>query len=528
MQLRLLKNARFYTFNPDQPIVESLLIRDGRIFFAGDSKDLEHPLTAGAQVEDLGGAFVLPGITDSHIHLLEYGLSLQRVDCETASREECLSRVGTNAEKAESGEWVLGHGWNHNIWEEGLGNKSDLDALSSENPIYLTHKSLHSGWANSAAFAAANINKNSLDPKGGFIERDAEGEPTGIVYEGAMRLIENAIPLVNEEKRLSALIAAQDRLLSLGITTVHDFDIWECYLSLQEMERNGQLKIRVIKSIPYPMLDMAISEGLKSGSGSELLRIGWLKLFSDGALGPQTAAMLEPYAGSDSDGMLFLTGDDILKIGEKAMDAGISLAVHAIGDRANREVINGYAQLVRDGLFQKCALKPRVEHVQIITPEDVRLLAEIGITASMQPIHAVSDRDMADKYWGARCENAYAWKSVLEAKADLIFGSDAPVESPNPFWGLSAATTRTSPGNLQIREIWIPQQRLSLAEALDAYIPAPHASAGTGGWVGKIEEGFTADLVVLPDDIFNLNAEEITGIQPLATMSRGEWVFRQS
>jgi hypothetical protein len=373
---------------------------------------------------------------------------------------------------------------------------------------------------------AAGIDRNTNDPKGGLIERGENGEPTGIVYEGAMRLVESAIPSPNKDQRREALENAQEKLISLGITSVHDFDVWECYQTLQEMNQNGILKIRVTKSIPFPKLDEAIGINLRSGAGSDLLQIGWLKLFSDGALGPQTAAMLEPYNGSDSLGMLFLTSDELAVIGRKAMGAGISLAVHAIGDHANREMLDGFTHLKNEGYFEQVDLKPRIEHVQIITPQDVQRLASLDIWASMQPIHAVSDRDMADKYWGERCRNAYAWKSILDAGGNLIFGSDAPVESPNPMWGLSAAVARTSTGNLQPRESWVPEQRISLSDALSAYIPAPHDATGFGNKAGRLMQGHRADLVVFKENLFNLTYDSLANIKPDACMIGGKWAFQ--
>ncbi len=525
MKPLLLTNARFFTFNTQNPEVGALLIDEGKIKFAGSSQKMVPSLKKDITIKDLGGAFVLPGFTDAHIHLLEYGLSLQRVDCETQTRAECVERVRQRVESANHGDWVLGHGWNHNIWLEGLGDKRILDEFSPDNPIYLTHKSLHSGWANSAALKAAGINSQTEDPKGGVIEHDEHGEPTGIVFESAMRLVEAAIPAPNPGQRKSALMQAQQKLISLGITAVHDFDVWECYETLLEMEQEGALKIRVVKSIPYPQLDHAIDEGLQSGTGSDRLRIGWLKLFSDGALGPQTAAMLEHYEGSESTGMLFLSSNEISEIGRKAMGAGISLAIHAIGDRANREVIDGYALLKEEGLFENVNLSPRIEHVQLIEPADINRMAALGITASMQPIHAVSDRDMADKYWGERCRYAYAWKAVLEAGVNLIFGSDAPVESPNPFWGISAAIDRTSPGNRLPRTSWGQEQCLSPEEALNAYITAPPEAAGLTAHAGKLSAGYDADLVVLKENLLALPHKEFPGISPIACMTQGEWVF---
>lgn len=527
MQTRLLTNAHFYSFNPAQPFFDTLLVREGKILFAGSLNQLEHHLSKDVITEDLQGAFVLPGFSDAHIHLLEYGFSLQRINCKTATRKECLDLLRESAKSVKTGNWILGHGWNHNVWPEGQGSREMLDECSDRHPIYLTHKSLHCAWANSAALSAAGITLETANPTDGKIQRNAAGEPTGILYESAMRLVENHIPMADEEIGISALLKAQEQLLEWGITTVHDFDTWECGKLLEKMEQAGQLKIRVIKSIPYPQLDQAILEGKKSGAGSKMLRTGWLKLFADGALGPQTAAMLEPYEKSTNTGMLFITKEEITEIGRKAMGAGISLAIHAIGDRANQEVINGYAQLEKEGYLSGIPLKPRIEHVQLITSRDVHRLAAMGITASMQPIHAVSDRDMADRHWGNRCTQAYAWKSVRNCGGMLVFGSDAPVETPNPFWGLSAAIQRTSPGNLQLRKSWFPAHCLTIQEALASYIVTPQIASGSGRFAGRLANGYAADLVVIPEQLFNINHAVVSNIKPLATMAAGEWVFRK-
>ena len=528
MDTLVLTNARFYTFNSALPTVERLVIEGGKIITAGSAREISSDSFPGSKITDLGGMTVLPAFTDAHIHLLEYGLSLRRVTCETATLIECIRRVRERVRETPSGKWVLGHGWNHNVWPDGAPDKNDLDSCSPENPVYLTHKSLHSAWANSAALNAAGITRNTPDPQGGIIGRSPDGEPNGILIEGAMRLVENAISRPNAIEKEEALSAAQAELHRFGIATVHDFDGWDCYETLAKMEGEHELKLRVIKNFPFPNLNQAIETGIKSGVGSEMLSFGWLKLFADGALGLQTAAMLAPYEGSNSTGMLLLDSEDIIETGQKAMSAGISLAVHAIGDRANREVLNGYAQLFEHQCFGKAALKPRIEHVQLIAPVDTTLLARLGVNASMQPIHSVSDRDLADRYWGDRCNNAYAWNSVLQTGAKLIFGSDAPVESPNPFWGLFAAVSRSSLGNEEPRTAWTPHQRINLNDALNAYITQPHLAARPGQKSGRLQAGYSADLVVLPNDLFAISMDEIASILPAATMVNGEWVFMQS
>ena len=278
MDTLVLTNARFYTFNPDQPIAERLVIQSRKIIAVGRAVEISLDSFPNAETFDLQGMTVLPAFTDSHIHLLEYGLSLRRVACETATKQDCLQKVRERVEKTPEGKWILGHGWNHNIWTDGLPENLQLDTFSPNNPIYLTHKSLHSGWANSAALKAAGISRNSPDPQDGFIGRNEDGEPNGLVYEGAMRLVESAIPKADESERKAALKAAQTELQRFGISGVHDFDNWDCYETLANMEKEGDLKLRVVKNIPFPNLDQAIETGIKSGKGSELLSFGWLEI----------------------------------------------------------------------------------------------------------------------------------------------------------------------------------------------------------------------------------------------------------
>lgn len=524
---RILLNCNLHTFIPGQPQAEALALQGGIIAAAGSRADVLNLADASTIIDDLEGKTVLPAFCDAHIHLLEYGFSLLRVDCETATRAECLQRLRHQLTRTAPGAWVLGHGWNHNIWPEGIGSRQLLDEICPNNPVYLTHKSLHSAWANSAALKAAGIFEDSPDPQGGQFARDENGRLTGILLESAMRVVEAAVPQPDQAAREQAILTAQKSLLEFGITSVHDFDPWECYMALAALEEKGELKLRVMKGIPLPNLDQAIAAGIRSGQGSDHLSFGWLKLFADGALGPQTAAMLNPYEGSDSIGMLFLESADIVEFGRKTLPAGISMAVHAIGDRANREVIDGYAQLNQMGLVAKNQLPLRIEHVQLLDPRDVRRLAQFRITASMQPIHAPSDRQMADRHWGLRCAHAYAWKTIKDSGANLIFGSDAPVESPNPYWGLQAALSRKLAGAGPDIPSWYPQLCLPLKEALRAYITEPQACAGKADRLGKLAKDYLADLVVFSTDFFKVDAEEISRIKPDAVMSDGSWVVKR-
>ena len=527
MQKHILTNANIYSFTPNRSNANAIFIEGGIIKAIGKSDEIIFQYCDGVKVENLDHSILIPSFTDAHIHLLAYGLSLQRVNCETQNKHDCLNRIARRLKNVEPRKWIVGHGWDHNVWAEGYGSKKDLDAISDQHPIYLTHKSLHSGWANSMALEKAGINSNTPNPARGIIQRDLSGEPTGIVLESAMQMVESVIPLPSDTERESAVLKAQAALHEYGITAVHDFDPWSVYETLNKLINEGALSLRVTKGIPEPFLDQAIENKFKSGDGNDWLKIGWLKLFADGALGPQTAAMLAPYENSHSTGMLFLSQEEIETYGERALPNGIALAVHAIGDRANRETLLAMSQLDKSGLLKIPALNSRIEHVQLISNEDIHLFPEHKIVASMQPIHAISDVEMAATYWGNRCANSYAWKSVLESGTQLIFGSDAPVESPNPFLGLHAAVLRMHLGEKSRHDLgWIPDQCVDLQTSLNAFISTPSLVGGFGKLTGKILIGYAADFVLLPRDFFTIDSHDIQFAYPLATMSGGNWVYK--
>ena len=312
---------------------------------------------------------------------------------------------------------------------------------------------------------------------------------------------------------------------SLG---VHDFDDITCFTALQILDQKNELKLRVVKGIPKPALESAIKMGIRTGFGSKMLRFGPLKLFADGALGPGTAAMLSPFENDpDYCGELFLTEDDLFEIGKLAVSSGINLAVHAIGDRANREILNGYRRIreyeTTQGLVNG---RHEIEHVQILSPEDQNRLQEYGITASVQPIHATSDIEISDKYLGRRAKDAYVFRSLIDSGTLITFGSDAPVESPNPFLGIHAAVTRRRTNGDPGEEGWHPEQKITIAEAISAYTLAPALSAGMENYTGKISAGYCADLIVLEENPFAVPANTIHLIKPQATMVSGEWVWK--
>jgi len=525
---KILYNTHLYTQDKPLPVASAIAIDHGRIAAIGDTDTILAEY-GNYSKQDMGGKFILPGLIDAHIHLQHYGTGLQMVDCETPTLSECIQRVAKRIQTTSPGEWVLGHGWNQNNWVEGFGSSTLLDKISPENPVYLTGKSLHAAWANSLALKRAEITASTPDPSNGRIIRDEGGNPTGILLEDAMQLVSGKIPEPDIETLAKILKKAQSELWKLGLTGVHDFDRRSCFSALQLLQARAELGLRVLKSIPLEDLEHAIGLGLRSGFGDDHLRIGSLKLFADGALGPHTAAMLEPYVDDTNNyGILNLDNEQIYEIGCQAVDNGISLAVHAIGDRANHEILDGFERLRKYEKKKRYApLHHRIEHVQLLHPSDMGRLADLDLIVSMQPIHAPSDMLMADRSWGVRSEFAYAWRSQLERGARLAFGSDAPVESPNPFWGLHAAVTRQrkdgSPGDSG----WYSKQRLSLEQALLGFTQGPAYTAGMENRSGKLSEGFLADLIVLEQDPFECHPSELFQIKPSATMVGGEWVWEK-
>jgi predicted amidohydrolase YtcJ len=547
--MKLLFHARIHTLNPAQETASALLIDRGEIIAVGGDELLD----SRAEKFDLGGRVVLPGLTDAHIHLQHYALSLQKIDCETPTREECLRRVAERVKTAGDGEWVLGHGWNQNEWPDltpgpfpareggmasppvggtggGWPHASLLDSSAPNHPVYLTAKSLHAAWANSAALKLAGITSSTPNPENGEIQRDERGQPTGILLESAMELVNAKIPQPSVSQLAEAIRAAQPILWKMGLTGVHDFDRRACFMALQQLHQRGELKLRVVKSIPVEDLDHAHELGLRSGFGDDWLRIGNVKAFMDGALGPRTAAMFQPYLNEpENRGILNMDGEHLFEIARRAADVGLAMTVHAIGDRANHEVLDAYEQLRQyereHGLSHLCH---RIEHVQVLHPDDAVRLAQLDVIASMQPIHATSDMHMADRYWGERSRLAYAWRTQLSHGARLAFGSDAPVESPNPFLGLYAAVARRRADGSPSPAGWVPEEKLTLREAVEAYTINPAYAAGMESRLGQLARGCLADLIVLEKDPFTCSAEELLRMQSSATMVGGEWVWRSA
>jgi predicted amidohydrolase YtcJ len=523
----ILTDGIIHTLDAAQPTAQAIAIADGRIADVGSNDAVRGLAGASTQILPLDGRVVLPGLVDAHLHLEQLAFSIRKVDCATSTLEECLSRVELHSRLAPKGTWILGHGWDQNCWNASPDRRR-LDRVSLGHPIYLTAKSLHAAWANSAALSIAGLDRSTADPPDGTLQRESQGDLTGILTEGAMTLLSRALPSPNVEETVTALEACQETLWAHGLTAVHDFDGPTCFQALHVMKERGRLGIRVLKSLPLEVLDAAAALGLRSGFGDEWLRVGAIKVFADGALGPRTAAMLSPYEGEPQNlGRCLHDRESLFDIGRRAFSLGLALAVHAIGDRGNRETLAAFEALRREPLLTpQPAMPSRIEHVQLLHPDDLRALARLDLVASMQPIHATSDMHAADRYWGARARTSYAWRSLEAAGTVLAFGSDAPVESPNPFWGLYAATTRRTREGAPAPDGWIPEERLTRESALRAYTAGPATLGGSSGLQGSLRPGAYADLILLDEDPLVCPDDRLHAIRPRGTMVGGAWRYR--
>ena len=520
----VLYNAHIHTLDAARPTAQAIAIRDNVIVAVGDNS-LVQRLSTNAAMIDLQGRCVLPGLIDAHLHAEWTSLGLKNIDAETPTLDEVLRRVAERAALTPKNQWLRGHGWNQNVWGGNFPTKADLDRVAPEHPVYLTAKSGHAGWANSIALKLAGISATTSNPANGEIVRDQAGEPTGIFLEDAMKLIEDKLPDISAPQVAEAMRDMLPLMHRAGLTGLHDFDGARALQAWQILKENGELRLRVSKTIPVYLLEHAIALGLRSGFGDDWLRLNSVKAFADGALGPQTALMIEPYEGSKSNrGIVVTDKEELFENVRKASAAGLSSTIHAIGDKANHDVLDVFAMVRHEEPTRR--LRHRIEHVQLLHPDDFQRLAQLNVIASMQPIHATSDMLMADKYWGARSAGAYAWRTQLNAGATLTFGSDAPVESFNPFLGIHAAVTRRRTDGTPNDNGWYPDQRLSVEEAVRGFTLGAAYASYEEHRKGSLTPGKLADLIVLDRDIYAIDPMAIAETQVLGTLIDGKWMHR--
>jgi predicted amidohydrolase YtcJ len=501
----ILERGVIRTLDPSLPTASALAIAGDRV--AGGVGTHETTLPGPDRV-DLGGRCVLPGFNDAHVHFPTWAAARREVRLEgTTSVAEVVAQVRDRLESVRDGEWLRGRGWRSAAWPE-QPTKEALDEVAAEVPVALLAQDGHSLWLNSAGLARAD---GGLVVPGGVVEVDERGEPTGVLREESCWQFRDRYLETSEDEYVSAMREGLQVAASRGVTAVHDKDGWIGALRLwQALE---DLTLRVWQSFPADHVDGLAELGLRSGFGSPLLRVGYLKAFMDGTLGSQTARML------DGSGVEITSGAELAEIVRRGAEAGWPVAVHAIGDRANREALDAFEE-TRD-LWAPLGLRQRIEHAQLLAPEDVGRFAEVGVAASVQFSHATSDRDVADRFWAGKTDGAYAYRSLLDTGAVIANGSDAPVEELDPLAGIVAGVQRT----IDDRPAWHPEQALGIEAALAATCVAPAWLAYDEHRRGKLVPGYLADLVVLDRDPVAVPPEELPEVRVVATMVGGRWTY---
>jgi len=526
----LLRHVNGYTLDHSGRLqrFQALLVDHGKVVATGTDAALTR--RAGhARVVDGGGRTLLPGLTDAHGHVMALGQTLNQADLSaTTTLAAALVTVKSFAAAHPDAAWVQGGGWNQVIWKLGRFPKaSELDQAVADRPVWLSRVDGHAGWANSAAMKLAGITRDTRDPAGGRIERDAWGNPTGVFVDGATALIERRIPAPSAQESAAMLDSALAALARVGLTSVDDAGIdlatWQLYRRYADQHR---LTARIYAMIhgTGKDFDTISRHGPLIGYGNDFLTVRTVKLYADGALGSRGAALLVPYSDDPGNrGLLFQTPAALTAMIGKALGKHYQVAVHAIGDRANREVLDSFAAAYK--LHGGQDLRNRVEHAQIVAPDDIPRFVPLQLIASMQPTHATSDMNMAEDRLGhQRMAGAYAWRRFLQQGTVIAGGSDFPVESPNPFFGLHAAVTRQDhhdqpPGG------WYPQQRMTLIEAFRAFTLDAAYAAHQEHTLGTLEPGKWADFILVDHDIFADAPERLWSTKVLQTWVAGKQVF---
>jgi predicted amidohydrolase YtcJ len=527
----LVHNARIYTADTGFTLIESgamALSDEGEIVALGDSEPMIRMFPEAKQV-DLKGQTVLPGLIDSHGHLSGLALSFTRANLVgTSSKVEVMSRLSEFAADLPEGEWLLGRGWDQNDWpEQAFPNRQDLDAEFPNRPVWLRRIDGHAAWGNSLALAQADRDlSGDWQPQGGVIHRDESGQPTGVFVDGAISLVESAVPAVSRDTYSAALDQAVQTLIGLGITGVHDPGVDRAMVELYlDKIREGKFPLRV-----YAMAD-GIRETLdwlcESGPVSEpsgRLVMRSVKLYGDGALGSRGAALLEDYSDDPGNrGLLFASQTQVENDMRRIMACGLQVGIHAIGDAGNHQALDAYQKVIVE--FPDNPGRHRIEHAQVLDLHDIPRFARLGIIAAMQPTHATSDMYWAvDRLGDERARGSYAWRSLLDSGVSLAFGSDFPVEQVDPMLGIYAAVTRQDLKGWP-EGGWFPEQRLSREEAIHAFTLGAAFSGFAENTSGSLEVGKRADFIVLGRDIMTVPAEQIPMIRVEQTWLDGKPVY---
>jgi predicted amidohydrolase YtcJ len=524
--------------------VSAMAVKDGVVVATGSDAEIEARYQ-GARRVDLGGAFVMPGFNDAHAHLGEGGRIRQSVDLIGAqSLQDMQARIRAAAAKAQPGQWLTGGGWDHTRWPGGkLPTRADIDAAAGEHPAIFSRVDGHISVADSAALRAARITRETKAPQGGEIDHDAQGEPTGIIRETARELIH--VPPTNPEERRKGLELALEDAVSHGVTTVQDFSDWDDFLVFEQMDREGKLPVRIAEWIPFAEpLSQEQEQRAHHEAHDRMLRTTMLKGFMDGSLGSRTAAMKDPYADDPGNsGIPRFSQEQLNAMALERARAGFQLGFHAIGDRAVEMALDAFAAAEKEapaGPIQPQVVIPtagpsfvvgrrdlryRIEHSQVVNAGDFARYKRLGVIASMQPNHLLSDMAWAEQRLGPeRSRYAYAWKSFLDAGVPLAYGTDYPVEPITPFRGVYASVTRMNEAGTAT---FHPEEKLNMWQTLYAYTQGSAYAEFAEQWKGKLAPGYVADFVVLDRDLTAVGSREILGTVVLRAVVGGRTVYER-
>ena len=533
MSVRRYLNGKIYTMDTDNPRAQALAIdlASGRLLAVGSDDEVRRVGDHTAETVDLRGRTVVPGFIDAHIHLLSTAYRDQRVDAARCrSEHEVAELVQARVGTTPPGQWIEGGHWNQNEWpDQRFPRKESLDAVAPSHPVALASNDGHLLWVNSLALQLAHITRETADPQTGAILRDGAGEPTGILQETATNMVFHVIPQPQASASRALLARSIADLQRRGITSIHDIEDAQTLALFSQLKSHGKLGVRVQMILPRHSLPQVPAIRAQN-SEDDFLHIGGIKIFADGTLGSQTAAMLESFTGNPGNyGILSLPEQEMKETVRRAAELDLNIAIHAIGDRAARVALNSieYAQqsLQTDHTASLASknLRYRMEHVQLIAPEDLERMKRMGVIASIQPFHAVADRDIAERYWGKRARRAYAYRTMREMGIPIALGSDSPVETYDPLRILYAATVRRNP-DVQ-RPSWLPDQALPIADALWAYTLGAAYAGGEEAQKGSLTIGKLGDAVVLRNDPFITEQAHMTENGVQATIIGGEIVY---
>lgn len=520
--------GKIYTVNPGQPVAEAVVVEKGKIVFVGSSEAARRFMGGDTAVIDLDGKLVLPGFIDNHVHFTYGGMSLKQVDLRPARSIPELQRTLREYASSHKGMWIIGGNWDHEAWENPrLPSKDVIDDFTGDTPVFVERFDEHMGLANSCALRLAGITRDTPTPEGGVIVKDPDTkEPTGILKNQAMNLVYAVIPPPGYEETFEAALRALQEARENGVTGVHDITRESDLPVYRSLEEKGLLTCRIYARTPIANYEELLREKIQAGCGSDKLKLGSLKAFADGSLGSSTAWFFDPYA--EDVGNHGLPMDLVIdgRLERWAIDADrqrLQLSIHAIGDRANAWVLDLY-ELIRE---QNPAWdrRFRIEHAQHVRWQDIPRFAGIGVLASAQPYHAIEDGAWAEKRIGKqRTKSAYPFKSFLENSVHLCFGSDWPIAPLNPILGIYAAVTRRTLDGKN-PDGWIPEQKISVADAIRCYTMESAWAAFEEKSKGSIEVGKLADMVVLADDILAIDPAKICEAKVAMTVVGGEIVF---